>query len=299
VGTWLLEAPKSARLAKDRSLYIDFETLGMKKLQKSLKLGQLVIFQALKKLAEVYKVVSGDTLSSIAKKKYQDANLWPLIALQNGLTTPQSIHIIQIGQSLTIPPKRPLAVKEKDLAQQYSAAYGYGASQPGKDVQTQSVDHPQNESGSTPTSQGVTPTMDLKHNLRMLENPVLKASEVKRLGLVDLSQLPEISIGDPRTFHAHPTLARILQEASKLPYMGGKVRVTEAFPATQQHQADTHYTGQAVDLTIGDAVDLTLDEKIKYAQHLTDWFKNKGLHALNEYVTDTTFKHGDNIHVSL
>ena len=47
-----------------------------------------------------YQVQQGDTLSGIAKREYGDANLYPVIALQNHLADPD---VIQVGQELLVP----------------------------------------------------------------------------------------------------------------------------------------------------------------------------------------------------
>ena len=54
--------------------------------------------------AKVYVVVSGDSLSKIAKREYGDANAWPKIfeANKDILKDPDRI---QPGQKLRIPPK--------------------------------------------------------------------------------------------------------------------------------------------------------------------------------------------------
>ena len=53
---------------------------------------------------KVYTVVSGDSLSKIAKREYGDANAWPKIfeANKDILKDPNKI---QPGQKLKIPPK--------------------------------------------------------------------------------------------------------------------------------------------------------------------------------------------------
>ena len=53
---------------------------------------------------QVYTVVSGDSLSKIAKREYGDANAWPKIfeANKDILKDPDKI---QPGQKLKIPPK--------------------------------------------------------------------------------------------------------------------------------------------------------------------------------------------------
>jgi nucleoid-associated protein YgaU len=53
---------------------------------------------------KVYTVVSGDSLSKIAKREYGDANAWPKIfeANKDILKDPDKI---QPGQKLKIPPK--------------------------------------------------------------------------------------------------------------------------------------------------------------------------------------------------
>src|SRR6266571_7089382 len=47
-------------------------------------------------------VQRGDSLYKIAKEVYGDANMWPLIALANGIETPD---LIRAGQELILPPK--------------------------------------------------------------------------------------------------------------------------------------------------------------------------------------------------
>ena len=56
------------------------------------------------KVAEIYEVVAGDSLSKIAKKKYGDARLWKAIfeANKNVIKNPD---VIQIGWKLRIPEK--------------------------------------------------------------------------------------------------------------------------------------------------------------------------------------------------
>lgn len=53
---------------------------------------------------KIYEVVSGDSLSKIAKKEYGDANAWPKIfeANKDLLKDPNKIYP---GQKLKIPPK--------------------------------------------------------------------------------------------------------------------------------------------------------------------------------------------------
>lgn len=53
---------------------------------------------------KIYEVVSGDSLSKIAKKEYGDANAWPKIfeANKDILKDPNKIYP---GQKLKIPPK--------------------------------------------------------------------------------------------------------------------------------------------------------------------------------------------------
>ncbi|BDT92507.1 hypothetical protein IFM12275_24830 [Nocardia sputorum] len=59
--------------------------------------GQVLIIPGI-----TYKVVSGDTLSKIAKRFYGNAALFPLIAEANEIPNPD---VIRVGQELIIPPK--------------------------------------------------------------------------------------------------------------------------------------------------------------------------------------------------
>jgi nucleoid-associated protein YgaU len=59
--------------------------------------GQVLIIPGIS-----YKVVSGDTLSELAKRFYGDATLFPLIADANEILDPDVIHV---GRELIIPPK--------------------------------------------------------------------------------------------------------------------------------------------------------------------------------------------------
>ncbi|MFG3618873.1 LysM peptidoglycan-binding domain-containing protein [Nocardia sp. NPDC047654] len=59
--------------------------------------GQVLIIPGIS-----YKVVSGDTLSKLAKRFYGDATLFPLIADANEILDPDVIHV---GRELIIPPK--------------------------------------------------------------------------------------------------------------------------------------------------------------------------------------------------
>ncbi len=53
-------------------------------------------------MPSMHTVQRGDSLYKIAKEIYGDANMWPLIALANGIETPD---LIKSGQQLTLPPK--------------------------------------------------------------------------------------------------------------------------------------------------------------------------------------------------
>ncbi|AQA21068.1 phage Tail Protein X family protein [Rhodococcus sp. MTM3W5.2] len=57
--------------------------------------GQVLIIPGI-----VYKVVSGDTLSKLAKRFYGDETLFPLIADANEIANPD---VIRVGQELIIP----------------------------------------------------------------------------------------------------------------------------------------------------------------------------------------------------
>jgi nucleoid-associated protein YgaU len=59
--------------------------------------GQVLIIPGI-----AYAVVSGDTLSKLAKRFYGDATLFPLIADANEIANPD---VIRVGQELIIPPK--------------------------------------------------------------------------------------------------------------------------------------------------------------------------------------------------
>ncbi|MDE1671910.1 LysM peptidoglycan-binding domain-containing protein [Nocardia gipuzkoensis] len=59
--------------------------------------GQVLIIPGI-----AYRVVSGDTLSKLAKRFYGDPALFPLIADANEIANPD---VIRVGQELIIPPK--------------------------------------------------------------------------------------------------------------------------------------------------------------------------------------------------
>lgn len=219
---------------------------------------------------KTHTVTSGETLSGIAGKYYQDTNLWPLIAAANNYKTLDQIHNLQIGKQLIIPPKRNLNSLEKNIQSGYQKQF-----QSTKDKITFRSDSQQAKS--------------LMFHKKMLSNSLLRDQQAKELGLVSLKGVPGIVLKYPQAPYVHPKLAAILSEATSLPFLN-QIRITEAFPATVMHMSSTHFNGQAVDLTIPDP---------RYAPILTKWFKQKGLRALNEYSSGSKYKTAGHIHISL
>ena len=69
--------------------------------------------------AEVtYKVVPGDSLSSIAKAQYGDVDLWPIIYDRNQQTIGFNSDKIEVGQSLLLPLKGKLTGEQIKRAKQ-------------------------------------------------------------------------------------------------------------------------------------------------------------------------------------
>ena len=82
-----------------------------------------------------YQVQQGDTLSGIAKREYGDANLYPVIALQNHLADPD---VIQIGQELLVPyvTRRHLVAQDDSTAMRQQITQHYYGTQ---DTNTQLI----------------------------------------------------------------------------------------------------------------------------------------------------------------
>jgi len=65
-----------------------------------------------------YKVVPGDSLSAIAKARYGDAELWPVIYDRNRQTIGSNPDTISVGQSLLLPAKDKLTAEQIKQAKQ-------------------------------------------------------------------------------------------------------------------------------------------------------------------------------------
>ena len=245
--------------------------------KQSIKLAQQQISKALSRLATTETIDSGETLSGFAKKYYGNPSLWPLIALQNGFTTPQSAHLIPKGKEIQIPNKRALNPAEEKLLAEYNNQYGYSG---GK----KEVDQPQISFEDT------SPNMQsLRYHFKLRQNPLMKEQAAQKLGLIDISNVKGFIIKHKDCNFLHPNLVSILHEVSNSP-LTEYVRITEAFPATSRHTSETHFIGKAADFTISDP---------KQADRIARFLENKGLRVLNEYKVDTKHRTGGHIHVSL
>lgn len=241
-------------------------------IKQSIKSAKNSISKALICLAKSETIDSGETLSGLAQKHYGDQSLWPLIAIENQMLTPQQAHLIPLGKQIKIPTKRPLNNREQNLLDQYKEKY-----------------HSSNKKQDFNFKQQTSPnSQNLDYHQKLRKNILLKEQKANELGLVDISNSGFI-LKYPDCNYLDPKLVSILTQLSKS-HLTDYIRITEAFPAISKHTSRTHFNGQAADFTISDP---------KYSDQIVKFLKSKGFKALNEYRISTRFTQGGHIHISL